>query len=80
MADYRAYRKVDGYEVHPTDIVEKLLTLADLEITEEEKNIARDQLTDALYYLDGICENPHNYDYHRTFYNVLATIADKTAF
>lgn len=77
MTDYREYRKVDGYEVHPTDIAEKLLTLADLDITEEEKDIARDQLTDALYYLDCICENPMNNDYHRTFYNVLATITEK---
>ena len=77
MTDYREYRKVNSYEVHPTDIVEKLLTLADLDITEEEKDIAREQLTDALYHLDAICENPHNCDYHRTFYNVLATITEK---
>jgi len=77
MANNREYRKVDGYEVYPTDIAEKLLTLADLEITEEEKDIAREQMTDALYHLDAICQNRYNDDKFRTLYNVLAHIADQ---
>ena len=74
------YRIVDGYEVHPLDIVEKLISLAEYDTTTDNAEEIRQQLTDALYYLDTICENRHNNDYHRTLYNTLAIIADNTAF
>ena len=71
------YRIANGYEVTPEDITEKLMPLAYLDITDEENEIARDQMTDALYHLDAICQNRYNDDKFRTLYNVLAHIADQ---
>ena len=69
----RNYKMVDGYEVDPYTITDKLVTLANIDTT-------RQQLTDALYYLDAVCQNRYNNDYFRTLYNTLATIAESTAF
>ena len=33
-----------------------------------------DELTDALYYLKAVAENPYNSDYHRVLFNVLLVI------
>ena len=78
MANNKDYRKISGWEVHPLDIVEKLIVLADLYVDGEELEIARQHLTDALYHLDAVCQNDLNSDYFRTFYNVLSNIAEKT--
>ena len=74
------YRMVDGYEIDPMTITEKLIALAKIDMTQDENETTRQQLTDALYYLDALCENPLNNDYFRTLYNTLATIADNTEF
>ena len=70
------YRKVDGYEVHPLDITEKLVALANFGNDAESENQAKTDLENALYYLDTICQNSLNSDYFRTFYNVLAMITE----
>lgn len=74
------HRYVNNYEVMPDDIANALVKLVDFGNDTESENQAKDHLTDALYYLDAICQNKYNSDYFRTFYNVLATIADKSAF
>ena len=70
------YRMANGYEVHPEDISDKLLKVANMDLTQEEEEIAIEQLTEALYHLDAICQNRYNDDKFRTLYNVLAYIAD----
>ena len=59
---------------------EKLIALAEIDTTKDTFDTTRQQLTDALYYLDALCENSLNNDYFRTLYNTLATIAENTAF
>ena len=76
----RNYRMVDGYEIDPYTITEKLIALAEIDTTKDTFDTTRQQLTDALYYLDALCENSLNNDYFRTLYNTLATIADHTEF
>lgn len=70
------YRKVDGYEVHPLDITEKLVTLANFGNDTESANQAKEDIENAVYYLDTLCQNSLNFDYFRTFYNVLAMITE----
>lgn len=76
----RNYKMVDGYEIDPYTITEKLIVLAEIDTTKDTFDTTRQQLTDALYYLDALCENSLNNDYFRTLYNTLATIADHTEF
>lgn len=64
-------------EKHPQEISLKLYELQkdmDWMDYEEEKEQILNDLENALYYLKAICENPYNYDYFRTFYNVLQNI------
>lgn len=72
------YRKADpnGYEVHPEDIAEKLTRLADFGNDTEAEERAKSDILDAVYHLDAICQNEYNADYFRTFYNVLARVAE----
>ena len=52
------------------DIAEKLVELSNLPDDGQLKN----ELTDALYYLKAVAENPYNSDYHRVLFNVLLVI------
>lgn len=74
------YKMVDGYEIDPYTITDKLVTLANIDTTKDTFDTTRQQLTDALYYLDAVCQNRYNNDYFRTLYNTLATIAENTEF
>lgn len=75
MMDYRKATP-DGYEVHPTDISDALSKLADFGNDTEAEEVAKNDLAEALYNLDTICQNEYNNNYYRTLYNVLARIAE----
>lgn len=49
------------WEYDCCDIAEKLVELSNLPDDGQLKN----ELTDALYYLKAVAENPYNSDYHR---------------
>lgn len=53
------------------DITEKLLNIA--EIKDEE---IKEELTEAIYQLKAMAENPYNSDYWRILYNVLLKITE----
>lgn len=71
MDDLREYSK-SRYYVDNADITEKLLELADFQDDEQ----ISEELTEALYWLDGAAQNPYNADYFRVLYNMLARITD----
>lgn len=58
------------WEYDCCDIAEKLVELSNLPDDGQLKN----ELTDALYYLKAVAENPYNSDYHRVLFNVLLVI------
>lgn len=58
------------WEYDCCDIAEKLVELSNLPDDGRLKN----ELTDALYYLKAVTENPYNSDYHRVLFNVLLAI------
>ena len=59
------------WEYDCCDIAEKLVELSNLPDDGQLKN----ELTDALYYLKAVAENPYNSDYHRVLFNVLLAIS-----
>jgi len=59
---------------YPEDIAEKLLELSNLGRDADTDAAILDDLTAALYQLRTIAGNEHNFDYWRTFYNVLAVV------
>ena len=61
------------WEYDCCDIAEKLVELSNLPDDGQLKN----ELTDALYYLKAVAENPYNSDYHRVLFNVLLVITDR---
>lgn len=58
------------WEYDCCDIAEKLVELSNLPDDRQLKN----ELTDALYHLKAVAENPYNSDYHRVLFNVLLVI------
>ena len=70
MEELKTYH--NHYYNSPAEIAEALQTIA--EAPEE----AREDLTNALYNLQAIAQNGHNYDYYRVLYNVLQIITEKT--
>ena len=72
------YRQVNGYEVHPTDIVNCILSLAGLEDGNgKEYERTKEELTEVLYHLDAVCMNENNKDHFRTLYRLLAIISEE---
>lgn len=69
MEKLRKYNESNYYGSE--DITEKLLNIA--EIKDEE---IKEELTEAIYQLKAIAENPYNSDYWRILYNVLLKIAE----
>ena len=61
----------DQYYAHPTDIADAIQKLTGC--------FDQDKLTDALYEIQAICDNPYNRDYWRTLYVALATISEAVA-
>lgn len=43
-------------------------------LDEEAAEALRADLSEGLYYLFTICENPYNHDYFRTLYKVLSDV------
>lgn len=69
MEKLRKYNESSYYVSE--DITEKLLNIA--EIKDEE---IKEELTEAIYQLKAIAENPYNFDYWRILYNVLLKITE----
>ena len=55
------------------DITAALLNLSG--VTEE----AREDIENAVYYIDAAAQNEYNHDYFRVLYNTLLSIAEKHA-
>lgn len=70
MEELKTYH--DHYYYSPGEIAEALQTIA--EAPEE----AREDLTNALYFLQAAAQNKYNHDYFRVLYNVLQIITEKT--
>lgn len=69
MEKLRKYNESSYYGSE--DITEKLLNIA--EIKDEE---IKEELTEAIYQLKAMAENPYNSDYWRILYNVLLKITE----
>lgn len=71
MEELKKYN--NHYYYSSADLAETLQTLAD---APEE---AREELDEAIYYIQTAAQNDHNRDYFRVLFNVLQTITEKTA-
>lgn len=69
MENLRTYHS--HYYYDSNDLAETLRTLAD---APEE---AREELDEAIYYIQTAAQNDHNRDYFRILFNVLQAITDK---
>lgn len=69
MEDLRKYNESSYYDGE--DIAEKLTNISGI-----EDNGIKDELTDAIYQVKAMAENPYNSDYWRILYNVLLKAAD----
>lgn len=70
MEELREYNQSSCYS--PEDIAEKLIEISDVG---NHKGLKED-LENALYQLKAIAENHYNFDFYRTFYNVLLAVTE----
>lgn len=71
MQELKTYH--NHYYYDSNDLAETLRNLAD---APEE---AREELEEAVYYIQAAAQNDHNRDYFRILFNVLQAITDKSA-
>ena len=69
MEDLRKYNESSYY--NGKDITEKLMSISGI-----EDNGIKDELTDAIYQVKAMAENPYNSDHWRILYNVLLKVAE----
>lgn len=68
MESMRKYNEAAYYGVE--DIANELIALSGIEKCDELES----DVTNALYQLQAIAQNPYNSDYYRVFYNLLQGI------
>lgn len=69
MEDLRKYNESSYY--NGEDIAEKLMSISGI-----EDNGIKEELTDAIYQVKAMAENPYNSDHWRILYNVLLKVAE----
>ena len=69
MEDLRKYNESSYYDGE--DIAEKLMSISGI-----EDNGIKDELTDAIYQVKVMADNPYNSDHWRILYNVLLKAAE----
>lgn len=74
MNELKQYKENSYY--HIEDIAEQLIELSNLGMSEELK----EELENALSYLQSAAQNPYNKDYYRVLYNVLLVITGNETF
>lgn len=74
MEELKQYKENAYYSVE--DIAEQLIELSNLDMPEDLK----EELKDALYYLNAVAKNQYNNDYFRVLYNVLLVITSNETF
>lgn len=70
----KEYRKIDGYEVHPTDIAFAISKMRPDTINGINEDMT--DLEEAIYQLDAICQNENNANFYRVLYQYLAKYTD----
>lgn len=70
MEDLRKYNESNYY--NSEDITKKLMSISEI-----EDNGIKDELTDAIYQIKAMAENPYNSDRWRILYNVLLKVAEE---
>lgn len=75
MDGLRNYKDKGNY-YSAEDIALALAGLAEFDLREFDG--LKEDLENALYWLQAAAQNPYNSDYFRTIYNVLLTITEKS--
>lgn len=74
LEELRQYKENSYYDVN--DIAEKIIQLSNLDMPEDLK----EELENALRWLECTAQNKYNHDYFRVLYNVLLVITGMETF